>query len=30
MSSDTLWALFKKTGDIRYYLLYKKVTRGGK
>ena len=22
---ETLWELFKKTGDIRYYLMYIKV-----
>jgi len=25
---ETLWELFKKTGDIRYYLMYIKVKEG--
>ena len=23
---DSLWKLFEKTGDVTYYLLYKKIT----
>ncbi|HHX93684.1 MAG TPA: YqzL family protein [Tenericutes bacterium] len=25
--SEILWALFKKTGNINYYLLYKSLTK---
>ena len=25
-NSDSLWKLFEKTGDVTYYLLYKKIT----
>ncbi len=27
---DTIWSLFIKTGDIKYYLLYKELTEGEK
>jgi hypothetical protein len=27
MNSDILWKLFKKTGDIKYYNLYKQVKK---
>ncbi len=26
MTKDIVWSLFKKTGDIKYYMLYKKIT----
>ena len=25
-ADDTAWKLFEKTGDVRYYLLYKKLS----
>lgn len=25
-TADTAWGLFRQTGDINYYLLYKKLT----
>ena len=26
-TADTAWGLFEQTGDINYYLLYKKLTQ---
>lgn len=26
MTKDIVWSLFRKTGDIKYYMLYKKIT----
>ena len=26
MTDKIVWSLFKKTGDIKYFLLYKKIT----
>ncbi len=26
--ADSAWGLFEKTGEISYYLLYKKLTEG--
>ncbi len=25
---DTLWDLFRNTGDIKYYMMYKVIKRG--